>query len=110
MFSETMKLITKYKKYYSEDLNVECLENVEKELIILESSGIETKEQLIDFINKFNEFNDIIEQRDLTYFVKFTLNTSDEVMASKRIAFNKEVVMKAEPYYFSIKNKIISNP
>ena len=35
MFSETMKLITKYKKYYSEDLNVECLENVEKEFIIL---------------------------------------------------------------------------
>lgn len=110
MCSENLKFITKCKKYYNENFDVECWGTVEKELILLENYDIDTEKQMIDFINKFNELIDIVEQRDLINFVKFNFNTLDKEIASKRVAFNKEIVTKAEAYYFSIKNKIISNP
>lgn len=107
--SEDLKFITKYKKYYNENFDVECWENVEKELILLENYDIKTEEQMIDFINKFNELIDIVEQRDLINFVELNSNTLDKEIESKRVKFNKEIVTKVETYYFSIKNKIISN-
>ena len=107
--SEDLKFITKYKKYYNENFDVECWENVEKELILLENYDIKTEEQMIDFINKFNQLIDLVEQRDLINFVEFNSNTLDKEIESKRVKFNKEIVTKVETYYFSIKNKIISN-
>lgn len=110
MCSEDLKHITKCKKYYNESFDVECWGNVEKELILLENYDIKTEKQMIDFINKFNELIGIVEQRDLMNFVKFSFNTLDKEIVSKRVTFNKEIVTKVETYYFSIKNKIISNP
>lgn len=80
------------------------------ELKKLLEKKINSPEELIHFINHYNELLDVVNDRDIQLWVQLSLDTTNRDVENKGQRYTEEVISKAKPYFYEIDKKILENP
>lgn len=104
------KITRKKREYFPEDFEIEKWEVVEKELIKMESEEIGSKEDLIKFIEKYSEFDNILSEANAWKYIKMSCHTDKEEYTKANNKFREEIVSNTEPYFFKFNKKIYESP
>lgn len=105
-----MKITKKPYTYLPQEMKVEVWDQVKMELKKLLEKKIDSSEELVNFINHYNELLDVVKDRDIQLWVQLSLDTTNGDVEKKGQRFTEKVVSKAKPYFFEIEKKILENP
>ncbi|AEX86425.1 oligoendopeptidase F [Marinitoga sp. 1135] len=103
------KITKKPRKYFKEEINLNDWNEVKKVLEDLLSTEIKSKDELIEFLEKWSELESIISEEMAWRYIKMTCDTKEE--NSK--AFNEfyaNIVSPAQEYDFKLKKKFYDSP
>ncbi len=106
MWKTDEKIIKPARKYFSEDLNVENWDEVEKILKDMEDETITSEKSLRDLIKKECELSGIISEKMARLYIDMTRFADQKEKSEKFNAFYSGVVSRTEPYSFRLKKKI----
>lgn len=104
------KIVKRPRTFFSEDLDITKWENVEKELNKLEAEKFESASDLIKFMEKTREFDDMLGEEMARRYIKMTCFADDEEIEKQYNEFYSGVMAKVRPYEFKFNKKFYDSP
>ncbi|HDS02504.1 MAG TPA: M3 family oligoendopeptidase [Firmicutes bacterium] len=107
----TDKKIQKPKRvYFNENLNISSWREVENVAEEMKAQRIGSPEELIRFIQKYGELENIVSEEAARRYIDMTRYADDEEKGKAFHTFYSSVVSRLKPYDFVIKKKIFEHP
>ncbi len=103
------KLSPKIMEFYSNELKIDQWEIVKKELESLLEEKINSKEDLILFIEKKSEFDELISDEMAWRYIKMTCQADDESREKAYNEFFVNIISPMQSYDFELKKKFYNS-
>lgn len=104
-----MQITQKAFMFLTEDFDVNDWDHVQKEFARLLDFKIDSKNQLEEFIDYYNEFLDEVNNEDVRNYIRLSLDTANLELADKERNFSEKILHKVKPYFYQIEKKIYEN-
>lgn len=104
------KIKKSHRKYFSADLDVTSWDNVKQELEELKNMAINSKNDLIKFMEKGGELSDILMEEMAWRYINMTRFADKEEYAKKYNSFFENIISKVQPYNHEFDKKFYNSP
>lgn len=104
------KITKKPRRFFPEDLDITCWENLEREMEKLLAVKINSATALISFLEKVCEISDIVAEEMAWRYINMTRFADVEENSRKFNDFYANIVSRTKPYSFKFNKKFYDSP
>lgn len=104
------KLTRRPRKYFPEDVNINEWEKVEAVLNEALEAKIESSEELLQLMEKYDEYSTIIGQKMAQMYINMTCYADNEEYRKEFNDYYSNIIAKIQPYGFKISKKFYESP
>jgi oligoendopeptidase F len=107
MITQTVK---QKRKYISPDYEISDWQSLEPYYEALQNFPIHSKESLEEFLIRFNELSNVVNESFAWIYITMTRDTNDTAIAQKYQYFVTEIIPKIGPYENQLQKKYYNSP